>query len=96
MSEGLSLIARHPATLEEISKYLNCTAERAARLLKALLEGGEVERHSHRGRIYYAAAAACDATSREEFAHASAAARAQAVKNESEAIFLRKRAELNE
>jgi wyosine [tRNA(Phe)-imidazoG37] synthetase (radical SAM superfamily) len=55
MSEALGLIARHPSTLEEISKYLNCTAEQVARVLNALLESGEVERRDHLGRKFYAA-----------------------------------------
>lgn len=57
LPEALGLIARHPATLQEIAGYLNCRAEAAATMLEALLEAGAVERRKHRGRDFYAAPA---------------------------------------
>ncbi len=66
MPEALNLIARHPSSLDEISSYLNCSAEIVAIVLNSLLETGEVERHLYQGKTFYAAAASRDLKNRKK------------------------------
>jgi wyosine [tRNA(Phe)-imidazoG37] synthetase (radical SAM superfamily) len=77
MSEAQNLIARHPATLEEIAKYLNCEAGRVARLLNVLLESGEVQKRDHRGKLFYATTTTRGARHEAEFQHDFIATRAE-------------------
>jgi wyosine [tRNA(Phe)-imidazoG37] synthetase (radical SAM superfamily) len=49
----LQLLARHPATLSEISESLNCKHEIISLVLNALMESGTVEEREHLGKKFY-------------------------------------------
>jgi hypothetical protein len=51
----MQLLARHPATLEEISESLNCRHEIIWLVLNSLMESGVIEMREHRGKKFYAA-----------------------------------------
>jgi wyosine [tRNA(Phe)-imidazoG37] synthetase (radical SAM superfamily) len=51
----MQLLARHPATLEEISESLNCKHEIIWLVLNSLTESGVIEVREHRGKKFYAA-----------------------------------------
>jgi biotin operon repressor len=51
----MQLLARHPATLEEISESLNCRHEIIWLVLHSLKESGAIEVREHRGKKFYAA-----------------------------------------
>jgi wyosine [tRNA(Phe)-imidazoG37] synthetase (radical SAM superfamily) len=51
----MQLLARHPATLEEISESLNCRHEIIWLVLNSLTESGVIEVREHRGKKFYAA-----------------------------------------
>jgi wyosine [tRNA(Phe)-imidazoG37] synthetase (radical SAM superfamily) len=53
MHDLLQLVARHPATLSEISKSLNCKHEIISLALNALIESGVVEERAHQGKKFY-------------------------------------------
>jgi wyosine [tRNA(Phe)-imidazoG37] synthetase (radical SAM superfamily) len=50
----MQLLARHPATLEEIGESLHCKHEIIGLVLNALVESGVVEVREHRGKKFYA------------------------------------------
>jgi wyosine [tRNA(Phe)-imidazoG37] synthetase (radical SAM superfamily) len=51
----MQLVARHPATLEEIAESLNCKHEIIGLVLNALMESGAIEVREHRGKKFYVA-----------------------------------------
>lgn len=51
----MQLLARHPATLEEIAESLNCKQEIIWMVLNSLTESGVIEVRKHRGKKFYAA-----------------------------------------
>jgi wyosine [tRNA(Phe)-imidazoG37] synthetase (radical SAM superfamily) len=56
ISEVVDLIARHPATFEEITEYVNCKHEIVWLVLNSLIETGAVEARNHHGKKFYVAA----------------------------------------
>ncbi len=51
----MQLLARHPATIEDLSASLNCKHEIIQMVLNALMESGVIEVREHRGKKFYAA-----------------------------------------
>ena len=51
----MQLLARHPATLEEIADSLNCKQEIIWLVLNALIESGVIKVREHLGKKFYAA-----------------------------------------
>ena len=51
----MQLLARHPATLEEIAESLHCKHEIIWLVLNSLIESGVIEVREHRGKKFYAA-----------------------------------------
>jgi len=49
----MQLLARHPATLSEISESLNCKHEIIWLVVSALMESGVVEEREHQGKKFY-------------------------------------------
>lgn len=60
MSQVMNMIARHPATLEEIAASVNCRHELIWLVLNALIEAGAAEARSHQGKKFYTAASHAD------------------------------------
>ncbi|MDZ7289658.1 MAG: radical SAM protein [candidate division KSB1 bacterium] len=57
MEEVVKLLARHPATLEEIAEYLVCPLETVARVLTILAEAGKIQAQEHQCKKFYTAVA---------------------------------------
>jgi wyosine [tRNA(Phe)-imidazoG37] synthetase (radical SAM superfamily) len=51
----MQLLARHPATLEEVAESLNCKHEIIWLVLNSLMESGVIEVREHGGKKFYAA-----------------------------------------
>jgi wyosine [tRNA(Phe)-imidazoG37] synthetase (radical SAM superfamily) len=55
MAEVVELLARHPATFEEIAEYVIGERKSIAPVLQALAENGVIEVREHEGKRFYAA-----------------------------------------
>jgi len=57
ISEVENLLARHPATREQIAEYLHHQPEQIQQTLDSLVATGKIEVRTHRGREYFSATA---------------------------------------
>ncbi|MDZ7344220.1 MAG: radical SAM protein [candidate division KSB1 bacterium] len=55
LSDVVNMIARHPATLEEIAESVNCNHELVWLALNALIEAGAAETRTHQDKKFYTA-----------------------------------------